>query len=672
MSPNTQLRVARAGVAAILLVPAALVVGLALRSGGFFPDATAVAVVAVLLILVVWATTASAPFAGLSPWLSVAAITMTGFAIWTLISGSWSNAPARATLEYHRTLLYVSVLVLTGLVGRSARRARLLLYGLAIAGAGLSIAAAATWLLPDVVHAGQDFSRDRLGWPTSYWNATGLIAALTLVWTASLSSSATERPVVRVLAATGTPFAVATLIFTVSRGAVAVACLGLVVAVVAIRSRATPGGILALAPVIGLTTVIALRVSGLNTDAPGHRAIADGHRTALALVAVALGAAALRLVLLVLDRRLMAATTRIPDVRAQRMLAGAAAALVVIVFIGLGGPARVRAAAHKFVAADSQSVGSNVPAAQRLTRLGNNGRIDQWRVAYRDGFRRHPLTGTGAGTYAVVWPRFAPTDRRVLDAHSLYIEQLGELGLVGVALLVAALGSIVLALARRARGPEREVWAALLAGTVVWAVHAGVDWDWEMPAITAWVFAAGGLALAAPVGRLRGGNARSGGDARRGVRLGVGLGCLLLAVGPAFAWRSQTRLSAAVAALETGDCLHAESDALDSNAAMGSRPEPFEVISYCEAGAQRFAPALSAIHAAQRRDPQNWELRYSEALINAVDGRHPQAAAQAALARYPTSPLTRAAARAFSRGGPRAWRRFAISAPLPLPPPPRR
>ena len=661
MRPGLQHRVAHGGLAAVLLAPAALMLVLAYFSGGFFPDSTAVAVALVLLVLLVRATSAPVPFAGLSPALSVAAIALIGFCVWTLVSGSWSGSSSRAALEYDRSLLYAAILVVTGIVGRSARSARVMVHGLAAASVVVSIAAVATWLLPDVFPAGQDFSRERLGWPTSYWNATGLIAALALVWMASLTSSATEREWVRVLAAAMTPFAAATLIFTVSRGAVAVCILGVLIVIVTIRSRATPGAIATLAPTIVATAVVALGVNGLNTATPNGHALRDGHRVAVVLVVLAVIAAALRAALVRLDRRLMAAPVRAPDPRTRWALGAGTVALVLVGFLALGGPGRVRTAWHDFTAPETQSVGGTIPAAQRFRRLGNNGRIDQWRVAWKDGFRKEPFHGTGAGTYAVLWTRYAPTDRRVLDAHSLYIEQLGELGIVGGLLLFTALGSILFALARRARGPEREVWAPLLAGAVVWAVHAGVDWDWEMPAVTAWVFAAGGLALAAPVGRHRV-------PAARGARLAVGLGCLLLAIAPVVAWRSQTRLTQAVRALEGGDCLRATQAALDANAAMGSRPEPFEVISYCEAGAARFPAALSAIKAAQRRDPQNWELRYSEALIRGVVGLDPRAAARAAFERYPTSPLTRDAVRAFATDNRRKWRRFALSAPLPLPP----
>jgi hypothetical protein len=204
------------------------------------------------------------------------------------------------------------------------------------------------------------------------------------------------------------------------------------------------------------------------------------------------------------------------------------------------------------------------------------------------------------------------------------------------------------------------VWAALFAGALMWAVHAGVDWDWQMPAVTAWFFGAGGLALAGPVAlRER--------TAWPWARVALGVGCLLLVITPAAVWRSQTQTVKAVDDFQRGNCLSTQRAALASNSALGSRWDPFEVISYCELGEHQFSLALNAIAAAEHRDPENWELRYSEALIRATAGRDPRPAARAALELYPHSPLTRATVTAFSKGGPRQWRRFALSAPLPLP-----
>src|SRR5437763_4835868 len=192
--------------------------------------------------------------------------------------------------------------------------------------------------------------------------------------------------------------------------------------------------------------------------------------------------------------------------------------------------------------------------------------------------------------------------------------------------MIVIVASILVGLARRARGAERQAWAVLFAAAVMWAVHAGVDWDWEMPAVTAWFFAAGGLALSAPFTRRhRAASAR--------VRVAAIVGCVTLAVTPVLVWRSQTQIVTAVHAFENGNCLAAEHAALASNAALSSRADPFEVIAYCEAGAGRFELSLGAIQAAEDRDPQNWELRYSEALIRGVAGLDPRAAARAALVR---------------------------------------
>jgi O-Antigen ligase len=655
----TQPQIARLGVGIILLVPAGLLLGLGLVSGGFFPDSVSVAVIAVILIFVVRAVSSPTAFSGVGIGFSLVAAALIAFATWTLISGSWSGSPARAVFEYNRMLLYTAVFVLSGVLGRSAIRARVLLYGVTVVSVGISAVAAATWVLPDLLPVASDVGRERLSWPTSYWNATGLIAALGLVWASSLSCSSSEPARVRVLAAMGAPLAAATLIFTVSRGAVAVAALGMVLAVVTIRSSATPGGLITLVPAIAVSVVISLALSGLNVDKPMAHAVHAGHRTAILLAGVAVAAAAMRMALLALDVRL--ARARAPWTLAQlRVGLAVGAAVFVVAFLILGGPSAVRTAVHKFVAPETQVVNGNLPARQRLTQLGSNGRVGEWRVAFDDGFLRHPLKGIGAGTYATLSTRYSTTFHRVLNAHSLYIEELAELGIIGGALLVASIASMLIALAFRARGAERHVWAALLAGSVMWALHAGVDWDWQMPAVTAWFFAAGGLALAAPADRPQR-------ETHPRVRLAVGFGCLLLAVTPAAVWRSQTQIIKAVGAFERGDCLTAEHAALASNAALGSRWDPFEVVSYCEAGAGRYLLALNAIEAAEHRDPQNWELRYSHALISAAAGFDPRPAAHLALTLYPTSPLVVAAVRAFSRGGHREWSRFAKSAPLPLP-----
>ncbi len=69
----------------------------------------------------------------------------------------------------------------------------------------------------------------------------------------------------------------------------------------------------------------------------------------------------------------------------------------------------------------------------RLTSAVDNGRIDNWRVAL-DGFKAQPFHGTGAGTYRITWDHDRPAPPvKVNDGHSLYLETMSEMGVVGLA-----------------------------------------------------------------------------------------------------------------------------------------------------------------------------------------------------------------------------------------------
>jgi O-antigen ligase len=111
-----------------------------------------------------------------------------------------------------------------------------------------------------------------------------------------------------------------------------------------------------------------------------------------------------------------------------------------------------------------------------------------WRVAVSDA-SSHPLLGSGAGSFDDYWLRHRAIGAFVEDAHSLYLETAAELGLVGLTLLGCALLVPLAAAARRRLDPLVSIAAAAY---VTFLVHAGLDWDWEMPATTL-----AGLALAA-------------------------------------------------------------------------------------------------------------------------------------------------------------------------------
>jgi O-antigen ligase len=151
------------------------------------------------------------------------------------------------------------------------------------------------------------------------------------------------------------------------------------------------------------------------------------------------------------------------------------------------------------------AAGSDAPSAAGDPRFGastsrlastDSPRYHYWKVAI-DAFADHPLKGVGAGGFAVRWLEDRPVRQPAQDAHSLEIETLAELGLVGAALLAVLGAGIALAARDAARRGELAVIAGPAAALAAYVFHASIDWDWEMPALTLVGVALAGVLLAA-------------------------------------------------------------------------------------------------------------------------------------------------------------------------------
>src|SRR5437588_11009083 len=95
----------RISLAALLLLPAAATVYFAFNSGGFYPGPPAYAALLLCLILLLRATLAERPFAGLSPWLALGCGALGAYTLMTLLSAVWSHAPGRAIAEFDLPLI---------------------------------------------------------------------------------------------------------------------------------------------------------------------------------------------------------------------------------------------------------------------------------------------------------------------------------------------------------------------------------------------------------------------------------------------------------------------------------------------------------------------------------------------------------------------------------------
>jgi cytochrome c-type biogenesis protein CcmH/NrfG len=208
------------------------------------------------------------------------------------------------------------------------------------------------------------------------------------------------------------------------------------------------------------------------------------------------------------------------------------------------------------------------------------------------------MLGGGAGSFARYWLLMRSTDLETQNAHNLYLETLAELGPVGLALLLAAF-AVPFGAARRARGhPAATAGSAAFAA---FAVHAAVDWDFQLVAVTlAALFCAGALLVSARGARER--------EARRGGRW---IGGAMLAAAAAFAIVAQvgnSALAGSRSALDRDDPARAAQLARRAERWQPWSFEPLEALGEAQLAGGRVAAARFSFRRALALDPPNATL----------------------------------------------------------------
>jgi O-antigen ligase len=538
---------------------------------------------------------------------------------------------------------------------------RWLLRGVALAAVIVCAVGFVSRALPEVLATDYDPGDGRLNYPILYANALGLLGVLGAIIAVHLTSDEGEPWPVRVLGAAALPVLCVSVYLTFSRAALVAGVVGLAAYLVLGRPRLVVSGGLSAgaASAVALSTTYAARALA-STDHIGPAVVSQGRHVAQTVALCTIAAGALRAVLLAADARIL----RRPAWISRRAGWAAAAVLVATVSVAFavsGGPRHLAAQYDVFV---SGPISSRDPDLRsRFLDASSNGRPAFWRLAVRTGMTE-PLHGHGAGTYQQLWHRHRPFSFQLFDGHSLYLETLAELGFVGLGLVAVLVLTLLFVAARRIRGPHRPLFALVFALLATWALRAGVDWDWEMPVVTLGVVALGGAVLG--VRASSGQSSRPG--VRRGhpgVRLAAGVGCLLLAVVPARMALSQHHLDRAVTAFQRDDCTGAIEASLASIRAIDARPEPYQLLAYCDAARGYRDLAVRAMDAAVSRDPGEWEYRYGLAVVRAAAGLDPRRAAREARERNPRDPLARDAVELFDTEDPRLWRTRALTIPLP-------
>src|SRR5262245_39688289 len=366
--------------------------------------------------------------AGFRPRLTRAGVAvlaaMAALMVWTALSSLWASAGAATSLEIRRSALYLVALAATAVVvGFRNRRGFLLglLAAICVVGATAVGMRTASGAPVDRLYG------TLLEEPVGYPNALGALVAIGAVLAVGLAPVSGGRS--RVIGAT-TPFLVFVLGLTGSRGGALALALGLVTLVLLAQPRQR-------------LQIVQGTASGLVIGGAAWAVVEWHELNGVALFALATAT---------LAAGWIAAGRTLPRIRSRSLLIVGAVVLAATVLL----------------------------VAFRPPTASTSYRSDYWRAALAEA-SEHPLLGSGAGSFYLTWLEHRNVELTVRDAHSPYVETLSELGPVGL-ILVLTLVAVPLAAAVRRRGDPLAATAG--AAFLVFAVHAGVDWDWEMPVVT--------------------------------------------------------------------------------------------------------------------------------------------------------------------------------------------
>ena len=409
-----------------------------------------------------------------------------GFGLLSLLSGSWAAAAEQATVEGNRWLSYAAFLMLVLVFLRRRRDALPLMIGVA---AGIAIVGGTVLARMLGSNPLDLFITGRLNEPLGYINGQACI----FVMGGWIGVAAAERRQPWV-AGLGAAFAAA------------MACLALLSEARGAAIATLVTGLVLIAFVPGLRRrILALAVIGAgvaSVAAPLLKVYTDGNVNTLTSSVVHSAAIATLVATVVVGLvwgALVAAAERAGGGSPERkQLLDRIATVAVVVLIGLpvlvalvraGSIERtVRTQWHSFTHISDQG------STQTRLLSGSGNRSDYWRVAW-DVFTAHPVAGVGAGNYGAEYYRLGRVAEPIQNPHSLELEVLSELGVLGalvLALIVAGvfLGALQMRRAARASVNARTAAVVSIGMVVAWFVDTSGDWMHLLPGVTAVALAA--------------------------------------------------------------------------------------------------------------------------------------------------------------------------------------
>jgi hypothetical protein len=449
-------------------------------------------------------------------WGAPAIALFAAFTAFAALSILWSVQPDWSWFGANQLLSYLAVFAAAVALGRLVPgRWPALLGGLATAVAALCGYSLLAKVFPSTLASSNVVGR--LQAPFGYWNGIGLSAAMGLVpalWGATRRAGGV---VLRGLAVPAMTLMMSVIVLSYSRSALLVAVVAVAAWLAFVPQRLRSALMLAASGAFAIPiVVVALHSHNLTGDNIALAAQdAAGHAFGLVVLAVLVLAVLAGIAAAVAMERVV-----LPEPVRRRIgtvLLGGVALLPVLAIVAVAASSRGLfgeiSHAWQSLTNPNASVGNT---AGRLTQLGSS-RPLYWQQGLDVGAHAL-LKGAGELGYGVARLRYTTSGFKADQAHSYVVQTFADLGLIGVALMVAMLAAWVRAalrpLAIRVRWPaltgaqavERQGLAAMAIVVLAFGIQSGLDFTFYFPglAIPA-LLCAGWLAgrgpLEAPVGR---------------------------------------------------------------------------------------------------------------------------------------------------------------------------
>jgi O-Antigen ligase len=567
---------------------------------------------------------------------------LTAFAVDTFASVFWARDAAGAFEEFDRMALYVGLFVLTAI---SVRRSEICRWadGLAVGLGAIAVVALLSRLFPGLFSPRglPEFlpnTATRLSFPIGYWNGLGILMGMTvpLLLHMTLTGSSALR---RSLGVAAIPILACVVYFTASRGGVLTGLVGTIVFLTATNRRWEVLGAMVAAAIgsaLGVAVLVP-RTELVNGPLGSDAAHSQGRVAALLILGCCLLSAAIYLV----GARILSGR-RPPGVLVGRIVLGVALAALVGSVIALH---PVRRFDDFKRTPPTPSPGGDFVRAHLLSGNGS-GRWQFWSAAVGE-FKSAPVAGRGAASYESWWAQNATFTHFIRNAHSLYLETLGELGVIGLLVLAAAfVATFAIAVRRLLRvGPrERPTIAALTAVFAAFAFGAAIDWVWQITVIAGVAIVAMALVTAAETPRPKAVTAvHERGE--RSIRFALGAAALAFAwvviCAQAIPWLASMKLAESQAAVRRDDGDVAFRAAIDAKRIQPWAASPYLQLALVDEASGQLTSARRWIDDAIERDPENWRLWLVAARLETKDGDVAKAARtlERAASLNPRSPL---------------------------------